>query len=323
MACFSPTIAVKRASSSADEEFGGCSGDIHHASSVTADGTLTIARRTRWISYLIARGGGAREPVVDRLAEARVRHRHHRDGGRACGIERAQMGEQVGGGLDEIAARRQVEHRRGAFGARAPGRAEGQQRLARFDLLGVEPQPRARRVMGGELPGAIGGPVGMRRRPRLTGGGCAERDRGARSPRAAARPAAAASAASRQATMVDSRPIGVGPAVDDQLDAAAQVGEHVLRGRGRHVAGAVRRRRHDRAAEGGENVARDRMARHAHRDGVEAGGRELADRAIGALGQHQGQRPRPERRREPLARRGRSARARARRQRRPRGRSAD
>jgi hypothetical protein len=41
------------------------------------------------------------------------------------------------------------------------------------------------------------------------------------------------------------------------------------------------------------------MARHAHGDGVEAGGGEVRDRAIRALGQDEGQRPRPERRREP------------------------
>ena len=70
------------------------------------------------------------------------------------------------------------------------------------------------------------------------------------------------------------------PAVDDQLDAPAQVGEHVLRGRRRHVSGPVRRRRHQRPAEGGQDVARDRMARHAHGNGIEARGGKLGDRAI-------------------------------------------
>ena len=40
------------------------------------------------------------------------------------------------------------------------------------------------------------------------------------------------------------------PAVDDQLDAAAQIGEHVLRRGRRDMAGAVGRRRHHRPAEG-------------------------------------------------------------------------
>ena len=37
------------------------------------------------------------------------------------------------------------------------------------------------------------------------------------------------------------------------------------------------------------------MTGHAHRDAVEAGGGEVGDRAAGRLGQHQRQRPRPER----------------------------
>ena len=102
--------------------------------------------------------------------------------------------------------------------------------------------------------------------------------------------------------MVDSTPTGVGAAVDDQVDAAAQIGEHVLRGGRRDVAGAVGRGRDHRPAEGGEDVARDRMIRHAHRDAVEAGGGEVGDRAVCRLRQHQRQRPRPERRREPLGR---------------------
>ncbi len=39
---------------------------------------------------------------------------------------------------------------------------------------------------------------------------------------------------------------------------------------------------------------------HAHGDGVEARGGELGDRAVRELRQHQGQRPRPECRREPF-----------------------
>ena len=70
-----------------------------------------------------ARRRGARQPVVDRFAEAVVRHRHHGDGAGAGGIERAQMREQIGRGLDQIAARREIEHasRRAAAPAASVG----------------------------------------------------------------------------------------------------------------------------------------------------------------------------------------------------------
>ena len=87
-------------------------------------------------------------------------------------------------------------------------------------------------------------------------------------------------------------------AVEDEIDAAAQIGEH-MRGAGRrHMAGAVGRGRDDRSAEGVEQGARDRMRRHAHGDAVEAGEREIGDAAIRLLRQHQRQRSRPERGRE-------------------------
>ena len=88
----------------------------------------------------------AAEPVVDRLAETFMRHRHHGDGGRAGGIERAQMREQIGGGLDQVAARGEVEHARRSAPAGACG-AEGEQGLARRDARRVEPQRAARRVV--------------------------------------------------------------------------------------------------------------------------------------------------------------------------------
>ena len=78
--------------------------------------------------------------------------------------------------------------------------------------------------------------------------------------------------ASRQATMVDSTPTGVGAAVDDQIDAAAEIVQHMLRGGGRDVAGAVGGRRDHRPAEPAQEAARHRMLRHPHGDAVEAGG---------------------------------------------------
>ena len=89
-------------------------------------------------------------------------------------------------------------------------------------------------------------------------------------------------------------------AVDDEVDAAAQVGEH-MRGAGRRdMAGAVGGRRHHRAAECREQRLRGPVRRHAHRDAVEPGEREVADRTIRPLRQHQRQRPRPERGGQPL-----------------------
>src|SRR5215472_13281549 len=141
MAFFSPTIATKRPSRSGASIFGGVS-------------TIFIARarlRLRERDYTapprripISSAWRRRpfEAVVDRLSQAGARHRHHRDGGRALGIERAQVGKEIGRSLDEIAARGEVEHRRRTFGASRRRRAEGERRLARFDPLGIEPQLR-------------------------------------------------------------------------------------------------------------------------------------------------------------------------------------
>src|SRR5690606_17020327 len=56
------------------------------------------------------RGGSPLQPVVDRLAEPFMGDRHHGDGARSGGVERAQMGKQVGRGLDQVAPCGQVEH---------------------------------------------------------------------------------------------------------------------------------------------------------------------------------------------------------------------
>ena len=100
--------------------------------------------------------------------------------------------------------------------------------------------------------------------------------------------------------MVDFEPHRRRPAVDDQLDAPAQVGEHMLRGGRRDVSGPVRRRRHQRPAESGQDVARDRMARNPHRNCIKAGSGKLGDRTSRTPGQHQRQWPGPERRGEPF-----------------------
>jgi hypothetical protein len=47
-----------------------------------------------------------------------------------------------------------------------------------------------------------------------------------------------------------------------------------------------------------EESVRDRVCRHAHRDRVEAGEREIGDAAVRLLRQHEREGSRPERRRE-------------------------
>jgi len=71
--------------------------------------------------------------------------RNWRDGdaGRATRVKFAQISEKIGRGLDEIAARRQIEHQ--PVVAQRP--AKVQPRLARLQPLRVEPQTGARRVM--------------------------------------------------------------------------------------------------------------------------------------------------------------------------------
>ncbi len=82
--------------------------------------------------------------------------------------------------------------------------------------------------------------------------------------------------------------------IDDEIDAAAQVGQHVRGGGRRDVAGAIGRRRHHRLAEGGKDFPRDAVAGNPHRDGLEARSRKLRNRAPRRLGQDERQRPRPE-----------------------------
>src|ERR1700682_4343441 len=53
---------------------------------------------------------GAAQAVIDRFAKPVLRHRHHRDSARAAGVECAKIAEKIGGGLGEIAARRQIHH---------------------------------------------------------------------------------------------------------------------------------------------------------------------------------------------------------------------
>ena len=84
------------------------------------------------------------------------------------------------------------------------------------------------------------------------------------------------------------------PAIHDQIDPSFEIGQHMLRGGRRHVAGLIGGRRDHRLAERFQDVERHRVIGHAHRDAVEAGGGQFGNRTAISLRQHQGQRPRPE-----------------------------
>src|SRR5690606_37073053 len=96
--------------------------------------------------------GGAAEAVVDRLAEAVRRDRHHRDG-RGGPVEGAERGEEIGGGLGQVARGAEVADRGGAVGAGRRDGAEGEERLAGGDVDGIEADPRGRGVVLGEHAG--------------------------------------------------------------------------------------------------------------------------------------------------------------------------
>src|SRR5262245_53086504 len=81
----------------------------------------------------------ATKPVVDGFAETLVGDRHHRDRRGASAIERAQVREQVGGGLDQVAGGRQTKHLDGALAAGGKRCAEGEQRLARLHVARIKP----------------------------------------------------------------------------------------------------------------------------------------------------------------------------------------
>ena len=91
--------------------------------------------------------GGAVEAIVNGFADARIGHRHYGDGVGAGSIQRAQMGEEIDGRLDEIAARREIEHPCCLLRAGRQIGPEGKQRLAGMHGLRVKPQARARRIM--------------------------------------------------------------------------------------------------------------------------------------------------------------------------------
>ena len=174
---------------------------------------------------------------------------------------------------------REIEHGLAAGPGRA--RAEGEQRFAGAHLGRVEPQSRLRRIVRGEQAGREPGLV---RRCGAASAGASASAPSACSIAARGRPPGRSSTGEpRQATMVEFDADRRRPAVDDQVDAAAQIGEHMGGGGRRDVAGAVGRGRHHRAAECRQDGARNRMVGHAHADGIEAGGRKLGDRTVRRL----------------------------------------
>src|SRR5690242_20526008 len=121
MAYLSPTMAAKRGSRSGEGARRNCS-FIH------------------WLSS--SRCRGAPEAIVDCLAQAVMRHLHYRDALRTGSIQHAQMREKVCSGLDQVAARRQIEQRTGKI-RRPP---ESEQGLSRLGAIGIEAQRGLRRV---------------------------------------------------------------------------------------------------------------------------------------------------------------------------------
>ena len=83
-------------------------------------------------------------------------------------------------------------------------------------------------------------------------------------------------------TTVDSRPTGGGAAVEDHRHVVAEIGGDVRGGGRADVAGAVGARRGDGQIGGAQQGLGDRVRRDAHGDGVEAGGGEVGDDAVGA-----------------------------------------
>ena len=70
------------------------------------------------------------------------------------------------------------------------------------------------------------------------------------------------------------------PAVDDEVDAAAQIGLHVCGRRRRNMAGTVGGGRDHGLAECLEDVVGDRVVGNPDRDAVETGGCKLGDRTV-------------------------------------------
>src|SRR5215468_245193 len=141
MAFLLPTIATKRANRSVARNLAGASAIFIARARSTSLRLVTIARR---VAEFLPHGRGA----AARASRSLIASPRPTRGTRR--IERAQVRKEIGRGLDEVAAPRQVEHGRRALGARRRCRAEGEQGLLRLDAPSIKPQPRPRGVVGGQ-----------------------------------------------------------------------------------------------------------------------------------------------------------------------------
>ena len=184
--------------------------------------------------FLLARG--AAQAVADRLAEAVRRNWRDGDAGRASRVKFAQIGEKIGRRLDEIAARRQIEHQ--PVAAKRPAKIES--RLARLQLVRVEPQAGARRVMRrgharrDDISSRLAKPCPQNRLDLLARYGAGTQQRGRL-------------AEERHDRGLESR--SRAPAVENEIDATGEILRHMRRRDRADMAGNIGRGRRQRPAE--------------------------------------------------------------------------
>src|SRR5215472_14651448 len=86
----------------------------------------------------------AAEAVVDGGAQALLGNGRHRDGGELWAIGGAELGEEIGGGLDEVARAAQPLH---SLGAARRELAESEKHLAIAHIARLEPKRQRGRIM--------------------------------------------------------------------------------------------------------------------------------------------------------------------------------
>ena len=193
------------------------------------------------------------QAVVDGLAQAIRRDRHDGNGGGACGVQRAQGGEQVGGGFGEIAGWAEVDASgRHARGTSAPNASRASPaRTSRASRRSL----RRRRVVAGQHAGRGRRDVLARRRRRRAGRGRVRCPRAAMPPRRRMTGVAAG-------RVDDGRfqADGVAPPSRIICHAVAEIGRDVRGRRRADMAGAVGAGRRDGQLGGAQQRLRDRDA---------------------------------------------------------------
>ncbi len=170
-------------------------------------------------------------------------------------------------------------------------RAKAQQDLALARRRRIQPHRRLGRIMQGQAAGralGVGLRLGQWADHRLDLG--AGHRSGAQQARGAV----------QQGHHRRFQPHGAGPAVQGRGDGVAGLLAGVGEGGGAGPAGAIGRGRHHRPAEGAQQPLGHGMGRRAHGHGVEPRAGQVADRQSIAHRRHQGQRARPEGRRQGL-----------------------